>query len=91
MCGKDSTSSSLYTPQRGSPPLAREGLYSFFLVFSKVRITPARAGRTHTISLDDEICQDHPRSRGKDAIGDIAVNSMMGSPPLAREGQIHLL
>ena len=85
--GKDYTLSFSYSVRSGSPPLAREGRNWRYCGQFDDGITPARAGRTHTISLDDEICQDHPRSRGKDVFFSVSVTSLLGSPPLAREGQ----
>ena len=50
----------------GSPPLAREGLTDKTKTKFKSRITPARAGRTDYCPFGNYVCQDHPRSRGKD-------------------------
>ena len=71
----------------GSPPLAREGLKRNPINLNPFGITPARAGRT-TISPPSSILErDHPRSRGKDLTLENLIGVILGSPPLAREGQ----
>ena len=48
-------------------------------------ITPARAGKTNNRFQLPRISWDHPRSRGKDHVGDAMDDIIAGSPPLARE------
>ena len=48
----------------GSPPLAREPLYSLFRKIEMPGITPARAGTTVLDSSSAKPPWDHPRSRG---------------------------
>ena len=55
-----------------------------FAVFGS-RITPARAGKTASITSLDEEHRDHPRSCGKDAVFEIFHRLLEGSPPLVRE------
>ena len=52
---------------QGSPPLAREQLFLYFFLRHTRRITPARAGTTHTIFQKISFFKDHPRSRGNNA------------------------
>ena len=51
--------------ERGSPPPTRGTLFNFikFLLFSG--ITPAYAGNTGTIKIEDIKHGDHPRLRGE--------------------------
>ena len=89
--GKDKFRYSKIKRQTGSPPLAREGLYSSNRKSYIHRITPARAGRTLK-EMSREIRQeDHPRSRGKDFEFLLHCPRQPGSPPLAREGQLNCL
>ena len=52
-----------------------------------LRITPARAGRTHEYDFTYINNEDHPRSRGKDSQSPMILFLILGSPPLAREGR----
>ena len=65
-CGKDANEQLTKTKNSGSPPLVRERLCSLRSTTIALRITPARAGKTHQCAT--AICQrrDHPRSCGKD-------------------------
>ena len=47
VCGNDCVVTSHGFKGRGSPPLAREGPIEFCDNIHRIRITPARAGRTH--------------------------------------------
>ena len=49
------------------------------------RITPARAGKTHSIFSPASSSRDHPRSCGKDPIKHKGKRLLTGSPPLVRE------
>lgn len=52
----------------GSHPLVREGLPHGFVVYLNSGITPARAGRTHSVNQFLAVYEDHPRSHGKDHV-----------------------
>ena len=66
VCGNDCVVTSHGFKGRGSPPLAREGPIEFCDNIHRIRITPARAGRTPLPLKPLTFCRDHPRSRGKD-------------------------
>ena len=87
VCGNDCVVTSHGFKGRGSPPLAREGPIEFCDNIHRIRITPARAGRTIIICLLLLVLGDHPRSRGKDLSTLSVAAAALGSPPLAREGQ----
>ena len=86
--GKDQWQVSEMPPEIGSPPLAREGPKATKQEDGKVGITPARAGRTVGIRAINSASKDHPRSRGKDVTVVTVLRSLLGSPPLAREGHV---
>ena len=48
----------------GSPPLAREQPMCALGCLLSIRITPARAGTTRSMTTTAERSRDHPRSRG---------------------------
>ena len=50
-----------------------------------IRITPARAGKTHESDYWPWPFRDHPRSCGKDHITYLSIALRRGSPPLVRE------
>ena len=51
----------------GSPPHARGGGYVNGKHGVKVRITPARAGRSFLPLPSGKVPQDHPRTRGEES------------------------
>ena len=83
--GKDFCPSSLLGLDMGSPPLARERLPCKSDLAGRLRITPARAGKTPLQAMNAAEYQDHPRSRGKDIYHRPVFHFLCGSPPLARE------
>ena len=69
----------------GSPPLARGKRPLRIRRRLRVRITPARAGKTTAEYLLLPILRDHPRSRGENVHSRTSRQSpRYGSPPLAR-------
>ena len=48
-------------------------------------ITPAHAGKTNEWFRDENLIEDHPRSRGKDRFNNDPLELLEGSPPLTRE------
>ena len=86
LCGKDSVLNSELPPLLGSPPLMREGHSWGYVQFLNRGITPAYAGRTISNFFKVAFYRDHPRLCGKDRSYISPVNSVLGSPPLMREG-----
>ena len=84
-CGKDSHVVPVIHVPGGSPPLVRERRTPGKGTGCIQRITPARAGKTRRCSLCSGMCQDHPRSCGKDSEMAMAGMTLSGSPPLVRE------
>ena len=84
-CGKDIISQDFWKARKGSPPLVRERPGLTQAEITKVRITPARAGKTTLSGYEYAYAQDHPRSCGKDHVLLWVLVLVSGSPPLVRE------
>ena len=70
--------------QRGSPPRVRGKPRRDRLIFGKLRITPARAGKTAGSSATCKSHSDHPRACGENEIGTHYEEVAHGSPPRVR-------
>ena len=68
----------------GSPPLARGTEGGAQMRPPQGRITPACAGNSRPFSPRNWGSRDHPRLRGEQAVKNVSVARMVGSPPLAR-------
>ena len=68
----------------GSPPLARGTDIISFNRFKLHGITPACAGNSLNNATKPELGGDHPRLRGEQIIQHYLLQSIGGSPPLAR-------
>ncbi len=88
--GKDRTNTMFVRVLLGSPPLARERLQGFPYIPTRIRITPACAGKTFFTCIIQIFCKDHPRLRGKDPVNSSTMTISPGSPPLARERRIFI-
>ena len=71
----------------GSPPLTRGQRNPGTHGQDVLGITPAHAGTTLMVGIVLPATQDHPRSRGDNALGIISLSLSSGSPPLTR-GQL---
>ena len=85
-CGKDVSVTFVPAPWEGSPPLVRERRLNSGGNKASCRITPARAGKTHTVKQAVFLRQDHPRSCGKDAVELEKAEVIAGITP-ARAGK----
>ena len=68
----------------GSPPLTRGILKLNDNRVLKIGITPAHAGNTAVVRLQDNIYRDHPSSRGEYFHHLFSLGFFLGSPPLTR-------
>ena len=84
-CGKDLPTEPAPDDEGGSPPPVRERQPSEKHTGATIRITPARAGKTHRYDCQSQPCQDHPRPCGKDAAEAVICAALSGSPPPVRE------
>ncbi len=85
MCGKNTTGCFQGTLDEGSPPRVREEQSNAKRENDDKRITPACAGRTHTLRLKIASSQDHPRVCGKNTYAHCIKEFATGSPPRVRE------
>ena len=65
MRGEHSMSHSDFSATLGSPPHARGTPGKSFALIELCRITPACAGNTYNLGIDELVCKDHPRMRGE--------------------------
>ena len=83
--GKDPPMDRMNAMLSGSPPLARERLFPCNGEFHKIRITPARAGKTFQVPISSHgLRGSPPLARERHAVH----LTVPGSPPLARERRI---
>ena len=83
-CGENSMILSLIRISAGSPPRVR-GKPAARKRYKKVSgITPARAGKTRSMTLMRRTRQDHPRACGENAPHDAPPHRVVGSPPRVR-------
>ena len=71
-------------PKSGSPPHARGRPRIHIMTSEYIRITPACAGKTNSITGHPRQQSDHPRMRGEDSARPKSANPSTGSPPHAR-------
>ena len=83
--GKDNKKEAEHAINLGSPPHTRERHKWLHEWPSKVRITPAYAGKTFLHGSFFSLLQDHPRIRGKDHCSRQVAFLDIGSPPHTRE------
>ena len=69
----------------GSPPRVREKLVRSKSGNQGYGITPACAGKTHTLTITVSEFQDHPRVCGKNFLSVNMFDIGVGSPPRVRE------
>ena len=74
----------IHAARLGSPPRARGEVYMILFAFALDGITPACAGRSHSVFLPYSVSWDHPRVRGEKVISTPAPPRVAGSPPRAR-------
>ena len=85
MCGKNHHSARVIHIIPGSPPRVREKPSYHAWTKSKLRITPACAGKTLWNCSLTCFTQDHPRVCGKNHLKRVLNHSRLGSPPRVRE------
>ena len=84
LCGEKPASSSLVMFQPGSPPPMRGKALQFFEKQQDRRITPAYAGKSHTVFPFAHVKEDHPRLCGEKALAILLAIGKLGSPPPMR-------
>jgi len=89
--GDHISSTSVLTPNKGSPPHTRGSPRRLHFLARQQRITPAYAGITCKIRLSHESGQDHPRIRGDHNFAQHLDQLGTGSPPHTRGSLQHPL
>ena len=85
MCGKNSAATCSTALTAGSPPHVREKPILNRQKYSRLRITPACAGKTLSSRLLADALKDHPRMCGKNYRVRMLMDRVAGSPPHVRE------
>ena len=78
----------IFRPPWGSPPRARGKGRDGIIIFSRIRITPACAGKSFSRDGRHSLRWDHPRVRGEKTAFASAFRRISGSPPRVR-GKAH--
>ena len=83
-CGENPAWSWAQAVRAGSPPRMRGKLDSIVFVPCDSRITPADAGKTHLVGINQSHPRDHPRGCGENLQIVAQAALMPGSPPRMR-------
>ena len=83
-CGENAPQGAGIIPLMGSPPQVRGKLTDSALLARLKRITPADAGKTHLIGINQSLCWVHPRGCGENRESKQQARREMGSPPRMR-------
>ena len=71
-------------PALGSPPRVRGKPRESLRDIEKLRITPARAGKTRSAGMVSVAQTDHPRACGENWVFSVSEKTVRGSPPRVR-------
>ena len=83
-CGENASCKFSTPSPKGSPPRVRGKRYNAYQEIKGNRITPARAGKTHTQHKNRCFSWDHPRACGENVACLISCLYRSGSPPRVR-------
>ena len=83
-CGENPLAAVRMTVQSGSPPQVRGKLPDLAIFLSRMRITPAGAGKTIFSCADTNAAKDHPRRCGENSYSNGVSRENSGSPPQVR-------
>ena len=90
VCGKNLAPTAKPLVIQGSPPRVREKHIYPQTFVSRLRITPACAGKTRHISNAATFLEDHPRVCGQNLASSTGFLYSAGSPPRVREKPVSL-
>ena len=88
VCGENGTRASKKRAPCGSPPRMRGKPSKTKQKQAKARITPAHAGKTTSVPLNNPLWTDHPRACGENASIVLYFATLVGSPPRMRGKRI---
>ena len=83
-CGEKRVPEQVYTAFHGSPPHMRGKVTPDFNDAYILRITPAHAGKSKSVSAKCTYLQDHPRTCGEKLLSFHCFLLLVGSPPHMR-------
>ena len=83
-CGENHLPPNQPLSQSGSPPHLRGKQFIIRRKSIMIRITPAPAGKTLTISVLEVVERDHPRTCGENYAAGVEIPTSAGSPPHLR-------
>ena len=83
-CGENIDNSQLIVLALGSPPHLRGKPVSLILLIFLMRITPAPAGKTHSVIKTGSPPKDHPRTCGENPLRFVLIVKNLTSPPHLR-------
>ena len=86
-CGENEIEECATYAKQGSPPQVRGKPLFFKCIRSKLRITPAGAGKTSHIIFVNSPSKDHPRRCGENNLTSTTAPLVIGSPPQVRGKQ----
>ena len=89
VCGEKGALQLLGKKVLGSPPRVRGKAVVWLLTTSKLRITPACAGKRSAHTPHPVLTRDHPRVCGEKRAGLAGERSGLGSPPRVRGKEFH--
>ena len=84
LCGEKVVPSVIHSSSTGSPPPMRGKEQKEIIMSYIIRITPAYAGKSFTISSARTAARDHPRLCGEKGLPETAGTAALGSPPPMR-------
>ncbi len=84
VCGENGTRASKKRAPCGSPPRMRGKRENTCPPSARGRITPAHAGKTTSVPLNNPLWTDHPRACGENASIVLYFATLVGSPPRMR-------
>ena len=88
-CGENNLAKVIQIVNIGSPPQVRGKPLCCRYRDLRSRITPAGAGKTHTMLFSTEIYEDHPRRCGENNVRKDETDNEAGSPPQVRGKPLH--
>ena len=87
-CGENKALTEAEREQGGSPPRMRGKRENTCPPSARGRITPAHAGKTTSVPLNNPLWTDHPRACGENASIVLYFATLVGSPPRMRGKRI---
>ena len=91
LCGEKVSASGVFSPFNGSPPPMRGKVALLAVLFFRIRITPAYAGKRSLSMTKWNLKWDHPRLCGEKEVLRVEDTETEGSPPPMRGKVLHFV